>query len=551
MNANVRVIHKKVVTVIEPKRNLMVDKEKHRQLRVAAYCRVSTGSEEQITSYTNQKKAYTEMISQKKEWCLVGIYADKGISGTKSENREDFQRLLTDCRKGKIDYIIVKSVSRFARNTLECLGYIRELKALGIGVYFEEQNIDTLKCDSELYLVIYAGFAQSESENISKNIIWTVRKKFQEGKVTFIYKKLLGYKKGVDGEPEIVPEEAEVVRRIFNMYLEGKSTVEISEILQAENLEFVGKKFSFSKSMIISILSNEKYVGDAILQKTYTQEPIEKKRIKNDGELIPMYYVHDSHEAIVSREIFNKVQTELARRKAKAPQSSKTAITASGKHSKYALTEVMMCGDCGSRYRRVTWSKKGKKKIVWRCINRLDYGTKFCKDGLTVEENTLKEAIVRALNRFNAENRDTYLTLMKATIGEAIGLNGTSDEVDLLQRRIEALNKKMLEIVNESVQNGTDVEAHEHVFKGIADEIDGLTKRIEAIKQSQLDSQSRAERLTLLQETLDEREKHKFDYDDSIVRQMIECIKVYHDGHIEVIFGGGYTIEEPLESIEE
>ena len=264
-----------------------------------------------------------------------------------------------------------------------------------------------------------------------------------------------------------------------------------------------------------------------------------------------MYYVQNSHEAIISREMFNQAQAELARRKAKAPQSQKNALTATGRHSRYALTEVMMCGDCGSRYRRVTWSKKGKKKVVWRCINRLDYGTKYCKDGLTVEDETLKRAIVRALNRFNAENKETYLMLMKATIGDAIGLNGTTDEIDLLQRRIEALNKKMLEIVNESVQNGTDVEAHEDVFKSISEEIDGLTKRIDAIRKAQLDSESRADRLALLQETLDEREKHKFEYDDSIVRQMIECIKVYHDSHIEVIFGGGYTVEEALEPTEE
>lgn len=360
MNANVRVIPKKVVTVIEPKRNLMVDKEKYRQLRVAAYCRVSTGSEEQLTSYTNQKKAYTEMISAKKEWCLAGIYADKGLSGTQTKKRDDFNRMMNDCRHGKIDYIIVKSVSRFARNTVDCLKYVRELKAMGIGVFFEEQNIDTLKCDSELYLVIYAGFAQSESENISKNITWTFRKNFEEGKVTFMYKKLLGYKKGADGEPEVIPEEAVVVRSIFEMYLSGRTLEEISSILQAQDLHFEGKSFSFSKQQIFNILTNEKYCGDAILQKTITLDPIEKVRVKNDGELVPMYYVQNSHEAIVSREIFNRVQEELARRKAKAPQSQKTAITASGKYSKYALTEVMMCGECGSRYRRVTWSKKGK-----------------------------------------------------------------------------------------------------------------------------------------------------------------------------------------------
>ena len=182
-----------------------------RKMRVAAYCRVSTDSEEQLTSYQNQMRVYTEMIAARKEWEFAGLYADEGISGTRADKRPEFQRMIRDCQNGKIDYIITKSVSRFARNTVECLEYVRSLKAQGIGIFFEEQNIDTLKNESELYLVIYAGFAQSESESISKHITWTYRKKFEEGKVSFQYKNFLGYRKGEDKQPEIVPEEAAIV----------------------------------------------------------------------------------------------------------------------------------------------------------------------------------------------------------------------------------------------------------------------------------------------------------------------------------------------------
>lgn len=204
----VTLIPKKTIVEIKPTADITINRQKYEQLRVAAYCRVSTNSEEQLTSYTMQKKVYTELIQEKKEWCLAGIYADEGISGTRAEKREEFQRMINDCYKGKIDYIITKSVSRFARNTADCIDYVRSLKRIGIGVIFEEQNCDTLKCDSELLLTIHAGFAQAESESISKNVTWGKRKSFEQGKVTFYYKTLLGYKKGTDGNPEIIPEEA-------------------------------------------------------------------------------------------------------------------------------------------------------------------------------------------------------------------------------------------------------------------------------------------------------------------------------------------------------
>ena len=542
-------IPKKTVTLIEPKKNFVVDKEKYKQKKVAAYCRVSTDSEEQLTSYTNQMKVYTEMINANKEWEFAGLYADEGISGTKTDKRPQSKKMIDDCYKGKIDYIITKSVSRFARNTVECLKYVRILKGKGIGVYFEEQKIDTLKNDSELYLVIYAGFAQSESESISKNVTWTFRKKFEEGIPVFHYKKLLGYRKGEDGHPEIVPEEAMIVERIFNMYLAGNPLETIANVLQVENPQFEGKKFTYSKQMIKNILINEKYCGDCILQKTITVDPIDKLRKTNEGEA-PMWLVENSHPAIISREVFHKAQEELSRRRTVNPVSKKTSLTSTGKYSKYALKDVLICGECGTRYRRVTWSKKGKKKIVWRCCSRLDFGTKYCKESLTVEETSLKQAVVKAINKFNKEDAATYLMLMRSTIGDAIGLNGGSDEIDLLERRIDALNKRILILVNKSVQNGEDIESNEDEFKEISEQIDQLRRRITAIRESQQENGKLQERLEEIQATIDERENHREEYDESIVRQMIECIKVFKDGKLLVIFGGGYEVEVLLQDTE-
>ena len=544
--ANVKKIPKKTVTVIEPKKVLIVDKEKHRQKRVAAYCRVSTDSDEQLTSYVTQKKVYTEMIARNPEWEFAGLYADEGISGTRADKRPQFTQMIKDCNAGKIDIIITKSVSRFARNTVECLEYVRMLKAKGISIIFEEQNIDTMKCDSELFLVMYAGFAQSESESMSKNITWSNRKNFADGKVVFRYSQLLGYRKGENGEPEIVPEEAAVVERIFQMFLAGMTLRDISAELQAENITFPDKEFMFTKRMVQNILRNEKYCGDCILQKTVTVDCITKERKINQGEA-PMYLVENNHPPIVSREIFNRTQEELSRRNALPAKSTKTALTSSGKYSKYALTDVLICGECGSRYKRCTWARNGKKKIVWRCISRLDYGTKYCTKSPTIEEEPLQRAIVRALNRFNAEDRSTYITLMKATIGDAIGLNGGSDEIDLLERRIDALNKRMISIVNDCVASGDDMENHEDEFKAISEETEQLKRRIEAIRESEAKDESYADRLAQIQEIIQQRDMNRDTYDESIVRQMVECIKIYPDNKILVTFGGGYEIEEEID----
>ena len=277
--------------------------------------------------------------------------------------------------------------------------------------------------------------------------------------------------------------------------------------------------------------------------------PIDKLRKNNEGEA-PMWLVENSHPAIISREVFHKAQEELSRRRTVNPVSNKTSLTSTGKYSKYALKDVLICGECGTRYRRVTWSKKGKKKIVWRCCSRLDFGTKYCTESLTVEETSLKQAVVKAINKFNEEDAATYLMLMRSSIGDAIGLNGGSDEIDLLERRIDALNKKILILVNKSVQNGEDIESNEDEFKEISEQIDQLRRRITAIRESQQENGKLQERLEEIQATIDERENHREEYDESIVRQMIECIKVFKDGKLLVIFGGGYEVEVLLQDTE-
>lgn len=537
-------ISKKNITVMSPPKAMTVDKEKYHQKRVAAYCRVSTDSEEQLTSYTTQKKVYTEMIAARPNWELAGIYADEGISGTRADKRPQFQKMIKDCFAGKIDYIVTKSVSRFARNTVDCLEHVRILKNRGIGIFFEEQNIDTLSIDSELYLVIYAGFAQSESESMSKNITWAYRKRFEDGKVLMQYKSMLGYRKGADGEPEIVPEEAKIVTRIFDMFLSGQTVRAISEQLRSEKIHIPGKNFSFSHVMVYNILRNEKYCGDSILQKTITVDCISKTRRDNMGEA-PMYYVQNSHPAIISRETYHITQAEIARRKTLAPASENKAVTVAGKYSKYALSEVLVCGECGSRYRRVTWTSGGKR-VVWRCSNRLENGKKYCKMSLTVKEESLHAAIVRAINKFNSQDHAAYLALMKATIGEALGIQAETAEIDELKRRIDALNQKMVSIIQKAARDGEDIEEHESEFKEMAESIALFKQRISVLEQAKSTDAEMSERMAKIQEIIDERQAHQDVYDDSIVRQMIECIKVFSNGNIEVYFGGGNCIHETI-----
>ena len=385
----------KVVT-IPAKSELAKGKAIVRQLRVAAYCRVSTDDEEQLTSYEAQKNYYTDKIMNNKEWTMAGIFADEGITGTSARKRPEFIRMIRLCRQKKIDVVLTKSISRFARNTVDCLNYIRALKALGIAIIFEKENINTLETDSEILITMLGAFAQAESESISANVRWGKRQAMREGKVSFQYSKLYGYKRGEDNKPQIIPEQAEVVRRIFNAFLAGDSLRLIKEALETNGAKSNSGDAAWSVSTIQGILRNEKYCGDAILQKTYISDCISRKVVKNNGQL-PKYLIQNNHEGIIDRQTFDAVQAEIARRAGTKAASQKKCVSGLACYSsQYALTERLVCGECGTLYRRCTWSRNGKKRIVWRCISRLEYGTKYCKDSPTIDEAPLQSAILAA-----------------------------------------------------------------------------------------------------------------------------------------------------------
>ena len=334
------------VRVIPARPQTAEHQSQHHQIRVAAYCRVSTELEEQQNSYQVQIDYYTDLINKKKEWTLAGIFADEGISGTQTKKRTEFNRMIRMCKRKKIDLVITKSISRFARNTVDCLEYVRQLKDLGIGVIFEKENINTLTMTSEFMIALYGSFAQAESESISKNVSLGVQMAFREGKARIQYRNLLGYRKGTDDKPEIVPAEAETVKLIFKLFLDGLSTQKIADALIAKERPNASGDLAWSSGMVRKILHNEKYVGDVLLQKTYTVDCITHKKTVNHGERT-MYLVSDHHEPIIDRITYNLVQQELARRKSKRKATSK-GITEQGKYSsKYALTELLICGECG------------------------------------------------------------------------------------------------------------------------------------------------------------------------------------------------------------
>ena len=297
-----------------------------RQLRVAAYCRVSTDDEEQLTSYEAQQNYYTDKIMTNREWTMAGIFADEGITGTSARKRPEFLKMIRLCKQKKIDIVLTKSISRFARNTVDCLNYIRALRELGIAVIFEKENINTLEADSEILITMLGAFAQAESESISANVRWGKRQAMREGKTIIQYNRLYAYEKGEDGKPKIIQEQADVVRSIYDQYLSGASLRMIKDRLEAEQIPNVTGGSQWTITAIRSILTNEKYCGDVLLQKTYISDCISRKVIRNTGQL-PMYLVQNHHEGIVERKTFDAVQAEMARRSAGKSPSKKNAPT--------------------------------------------------------------------------------------------------------------------------------------------------------------------------------------------------------------------------------
>ena len=332
------------------------------QSRVAAYCRVSTDEEEQQNSYNVRINYYSDYINSNPNWKLVGIFADEGISGTQTSNRTEFNRMIKMCRRKRIDIILCKSINRFARNTVDCLDYVRELKSLGIAVIFEKENINTLSATSEFAISLYASFAQAESESISRNVTWGIERSFREGKFTYYMNQTLGYRLGDDGKPYIIEEEAEAVCDIFKMFSEGNSMADIAAVMTERGVVRRNGSSEWNRHHVNIILRNEKYVGDAILQKSYTVDCLTHERARNYGQK-PKYLVQNCHDPIIDRETWDKVRLELARRSSENKIARKKGEK-SRYHTIYALTSLLYCSHCGKPFRRTIWQWNGKKKGV-------------------------------------------------------------------------------------------------------------------------------------------------------------------------------------------
>ena len=533
--SNMRVVMIPAKTKAELKQNKL--------LRVAAYCRVSTDEEEQKTSYKAQIEYYTEKINKNPEWQMAGIFADEGISGTQAKKRPEFLKMIKLCRQGKIDMILTKSLSRFARNTLDSIDYIRELRALGIAVVTEKEHINTLTEDSEMLITILSCFAQAESESISKNVSWGVRQSFKNGNVPIQYEKLLGYKKGENNLPEIVPEEAEIVKDIFRSYLDGMSLQQITGLLNSRGIKTKYKRTEWKSEVVKSILTNEKYTGDALLQKTYITDCITKKMRKNNGEL-PMYLVKDHHDPIISRADFNRVQEEMARRSAKRTIAEKLTKTEQGKYSaKYALSELLICGECGTHYRRITWTAKGFKEIKWRCINRIQYGKRKCHDSPTIDEEPLHRAIVSAVNEF-CEVKDKVANVLRESANEVLdpNLNGS---VLAAQERIDELGRNIDELIKLATVPESAATAMADIEK-FSEEMKALREFIENEKAKQAVKQQGCDELDAILERLENADFMMNEYDDTEVRQLIEKITVESKDTITITFKGGFEIRKGL-----
>lgn len=535
----------KKVRVIEPTVKPKVTANSYRQLRVAAYCRVSTQMEEQLNSYEVQKNYYTEKINSEPKWKLVGIFADKGITGTSALKRDEFQKMIRMCKRKQIDMIITKSISRFSRNTVDCLNYVRMLRQLDVDVFFEEQGIHSKDAGAEFYITIYGSIAQSESENISANVRWGIQQRAKEGKVHFAYSRFLGYKEGPDGKPMIEEEQADTVKFIFNEYLLGSSLADIAKSLTAKGIKTPSGKSGWNGSTVRTILSNEKYKGDALLNKTYISDCISKKVKKNNGER-PMYYVENNHPAIIDKNTFNRVQEELARRTSKRKVKQVGTKTEQGKYSsKYALTELLICGECGTPYRRCTWTASGEKKIVWRCINRLDYGKKYCHHSPTIEESVLQNAIVTAIMN-NAHQSSDVLSILKEHI--RIGIQADEIEDNSLELLIEIakLDEKYNALFNKMTADTEDIESIENQLIEIINKKHSLQAQVEEIKNERIKRENAQSRLEQIYLILDGLKNHPMTYNDTLVRQILDTVVVESKEKIKVVFTGGYEAEQEL-----
>lgn len=501
-----------------------IAKEERPKLRVAAYCRVSTDSDEQASSYEVQVEHYTKFIQNNPEWELAEIFADDGVSGCNTKKRSEFNRMIEECMAGRIDMIVTKSISRFARNTLDCLKYIRELKAKNIPVFFEKENINTMDSKGETLLTIMASLAQQESESLSKNVKLGLQFRYQNGEVQVNHNRFMGYTKDEAGHLIIDPAEAEIIKRIYREYLQGSSLKQIGEGLEADGILTAAGKEKWRPETIKKILRNEKYIGDALLQKTYTVDVLTKKRVKNNG-IVPQYYVSNCHEAIIPRELYMQVQEEMVRRANLHSGAKRKKRVYS---SKYALSSIIYCSKCGDIYRRIAWNNRGKHSTVWRCCTRVEHGPEKC-DAPTIQESELHSAVMKAIN-LALGNRDSTIAILQENI-EAVIRQEDETSAESINAKLEEKQKELLRLAN----------AHKD-YSSVADEIEQLRKLKQKALTESAEREGLKKRIAEMREFLNRQTTEILKYDDQLVRRLIERATVF-EGKFEIKFKSGMTVD--------
>ena len=499
-------------------------------LRVAAYCRVSTDSEDQLNSYKSQVTYYTDLIKKKHEWTLADIYADEAITGTQVAKREDFQRMINDCMNGDIDMVITKSISRFARNTLDTLKYVRMLKEKGIAVFFEDENINTLTMDGELLLVVLSSVAQQEVENISSNVKKGLKMKMQRGELVG-FQGCLGYDYHKDTKSISVNEkEAEIVRYIFNRYIEGAGCTVIGNEL--ENLGYKTKYGSskWVQSTVIGIIKNEKYKGDALLQKVYTVDFLSKKKKVNEGE-VPQYYVENNHQAIISPSVFEEAQHQMAAR-----HSGKNRAGSMG-----VFSGRIKCADCGGWYGSKVWHSNSKyRKTIWQCNHKFDGGEKCGTPHL--DEETIKQLFLKAANAIFAEKdgvREDYDSIKDTLFGTA----GLEAERLRLQEEMNVVAELIEQCVAENARVALDQTEYQKKYDGLAGRFNRAKGRLSEVSQAITERQAKREKIGRFVSALEKRDGPLTEFNEDDWYSLVEYATVYSREDIRFTFKNGMEIK--------
>ena len=492
--------------------------------RVAAYARVSTDEEEQLTSYAAQVDYYTRYIQSKDEWAFIKVYTDEGITGTSIKKRDGFNQMVQDALTGGIDLIITKSVSRFARNTVDSLTTVRMLKDRGVEVYFEKENIYTLDSKGELLITIISSLAQEESRSISENVTWGMRKRFADGKVALPYKHFLGYRKGDDDLPEIVPEEAEIVRDIFRMFLEGKAPSYIARSLTASGIPSPAGKANWRPETVKSILTNEKYKGDALLQKTFCTDFLTKRMKTNEGE-VPQYYVENSHPAIIAPEIFDAVQAEMVQRKQPGRRN----------YTPHCFSGKIYCDECGALYGSKTWHKQ----TVWTC-NARSKGETHCKTP-ALRNATIEDAFVRAINQ-TISQKDEIIRICEDTMRERCDTTEITATLEKLRAELEVVAEMMQRQITLNAQVVLDQAEYQRQFAEYDARYNETKAQIISLEKER-DARA-AKRGIVLQyiETL-RAESRAAVFDERLWYGTVDQVRVKADGMMRFIFKDSPVVE--------